>query len=288
MAESEARELDFNPAWLIGQVPFVSFFCENDALYSMRFLTFGGGEAYGYKLDDFVDNKHYFAASTTHPDDQDIVDKHAEQAVAGGSPVISRYRLVQADGEPVPVLLVSRAVYNPAGEIIGLAGIVVDLRNMPALQGPRGLLSSLRKPKAPRQPVEASTPDAAWVAAQLPVNTCYIENDTFHTARAIYGSPEEFSGYTAAQFVDARVYKAASAVHPSDVEVADQYLEQATSAEGKVVCARIRLINSDGEPFPILLFLRSTKAPGTDRLGVVVGVLDVSHAPALHGRFGVL
>src|SRR5690606_4002742 len=98
MAEVVTGQTDFNPAWLLGQVPFVSFFCDNDALYSMRFLTFGGGEAYGYKLDDFVDNKHYFAASTTHPDDLDIVDKHAEQAAAGGSPVISRYRLVQADG----------------------------------------------------------------------------------------------------------------------------------------------------------------------------------------------
>src|SRR5690606_30473800 len=114
------------------------------------------------------------------------------------------------------------------------------------------------------------------------------ENDDVHTVRCIFGSPEEFTGYTAAQFVDARVYKPASALHPDDVEIADRYLEQCTQAEGKLVCARFRLINSDGEPFPVLVFLRGVTPPDMKTRGVVGGVLDITHATALHGAYGIL
>lgn len=289
MPDQETGASAIHDDWLLANVPFVSFFCDNDALYTMRFLQGGGGEAFGYNLQDFVDNKHYFAASTTHPEDQDIVDAHAEQASSGGRPVVSRYRLVQADGEPVPVLLVSQGVQDATGHVIGLAGCGIDLRAVPALQGKPGLLSELRIPARKRPPATSTeTFDARWVAAQLPMLTFFTENDAQYTVRHIGGSLEELAGYSAEEFVNARKYKPSSTVLPEDQDIADAYIEAAASkVDGRSV-ARLRLLDADGEQFPVLIFARGAQPPGSSAIGAAGGVLDIRHIPALHGKFKLL
>jgi hypothetical protein len=288
MGESKPQALVIKEDWLLANVPFVSFICDNDALYSMRFLTAGGGEAFGYKLDDFVDNKHYFAASTTHPEDQDIVDSHAEQAVAGGAPVVSRYRLVQADGTPVPVLLVSQAVLGEGGEIFGLAGCSVDLRPIPELDGPPALLSELRKPQRRRNPTtRPKEVGAQWAASQLPLLTFFTENDAAYTVRHIGGSLEELAGYSAEEFLSGK-YQPASTVLPEDQDIADAYIEAAAAKVGQQSCGRLRLLDSDGEAFPVLILGRGAQPEGAAEVGVAGGVLDIRHVPALQGKFGLL
>jgi hypothetical protein len=275
--------------WLLANVPFVSFICENDALYSMRFLFAGGGEAYGYKLEDFVRNNHYFAASTTHPEDIDIVDAHAEQAVAGGAPVVSRYRLVQADGAPVPILLVSQAVFDNKGKVQALAGVSFDLRNTPELQGKPGLLSVLRKP-AMRRPITTlpATVDARWAASELPTLTFFAETDEDYTVRHSSGSLEELLGYSMEQFVNSAVYKPASTVLPEDQDIADSYIDRAGAAVNARSIARLRLVNAEGATVQVIIFARGAKPEGAARIGVAGGVLDISHVPALQGPFRLL
>ena len=284
MAEARITE-----DWLLANVPFVSFICENDALYSMRFLYAGGGEAYGYKLADFVQNKHYFAASTAHPDDLDIVDAHVEMAVAGNAPVVSRYRILPADGEPVPVLAVSQAVLDNQGNVQALAGVSFDLRNAPELQGKPGLLSRSRKP-AMRRPITKlpSTVDAKWAANELPMLTFFAETDENYTVRHSSGSLEELLGYSMEQFVNSAVYKPASTVLPEDQDIADSYIEHAGTAVNARSVARLRLVNAEGTTVPVIIFARGAKPEGATKVGVCGGVLDISDVPALQGPFGLV
>jgi hypothetical protein len=275
--------------WLLANVPFVSFVCENDPLYSKRFLYAGGGEAYGYKLEDFVQNKHYFAASTTHPDDVDIVDAHAEQAVAGGAPVVSRYRMVQANGEPVPILLISQAVFDAERGVQALAGVSFDLRNAPELQGKPGLLSKARTPQLRRPLTKLPREvDARWSAAELPVLIFFAETDEHYTVRHSSGSLEELLGYSMQQFVNAAVYKPASTVLPEDQDIADSYIDLAGTGVDKRSIARLRLVNAKGDTVPVIIFARGAKPEGAGSVGVAGGVLDISHVPALQGPFGLL
>jgi hypothetical protein len=284
MPERGSGDSIIDERWLLANVPLTSFFCENDALYTMRFLTAGNGQAFGYSLDEFVDNKHYFAASTVHPEDQDIVDSHAEQAAAGGRPVVSRYRLVQADGEPVPVLLISQGVLDEGGATLGLAGCVIDLGATPELQGGPGLLSELRVPDGKRKGARRTDrPDAAWVAAELPVLCFFAENDAQYTVKAMTGSLVEWMGYSREQFLDARVYKPSSTVFPADQDVADAYIETAAAAVGSRSIARLRIVNADGEPVPVLIFARGALPDGAHGVGVAGAVLDISHILALQG-----
>lgn len=276
-------------AWLLANVPFVSFVCDNDALYSMRFLTAGSEGLFGYAPEDFIDNQRYFAASTTFPEDLDVIDAHAEQAIAGGSPVVSRYRLVQASGEVVPVLLAAKAVQDDNGEPHALAGVVVDLSRFPALQGPPGLLSTLRQPTHPRPPARRPAKiDAGWAAAQLPVNAFFVRNDPNFTTCALRGSPGELLGYSSEDFESPNRYRTSSAAHPADLDVADHYIEAAGRCEGELAAARLRLVKSDGELVPVLIFARGACPPGFQEVGIAGATLDISHIPALMGPSTVL
>lgn len=289
MTDPQGDAMHIDDTWLLANVPFVSFVCDNDALYSMRFLTAGSEGLFGYAPEDFIDNQRYFAASTAYPEDLDIIDAHAEQAAAGGSPVVSRYRLVRASGELVPVLLVAKAVQDENGDLQAIAGIVVDLNRFPALQGPPGLLSTLRPPARRRPPtVRPADIDACWAAHQLPVNAFFVQNDESYTSRKSCGSTEELIGYSAEDFANSRKYKAASAAYPPDLDVADSYIEAASSRAGAITAARLRLVNSEGELVPVLIFARGAHPPGFPEMGVVGATLDISHIPALWGPFSVL
>ena len=289
MGESEEPTTAASAEWLLQNMPFVSFICDNDAFYSMRFMS-GPEHAFGYDLNDFVDNKNYFAASTTHPEDQDILDAHAERAVHGGRPVVSRYRLVTAEGEPVPVLVASQAVVAEDEEVMGLAGVAVDLRPIPALQGPPGLLSELYIPSVPR-PLAKRTEqiDAEWAIEQLPFQTFLCRNDESYTIVSNRGSLEELLGYSKEDFrkTGANI-KPWSVLFPDDQEASDGYFDLAGSAEGKQATARIRLIAKSSNLVPVMVFARGAKPPGTDEVMICGGVLNVSHIPALQGDFQLL
>ena len=288
MPENESQPVKITDDWLLANVPFVSFICDNDPLYSMRFMAGGGGEAFGYKLDDFVDNKQYFAASTTHPEDMDIVDAHAEQALAGGSPVVSRYRLLQADSELVPVLLISKAILDNTDGVVGFSGCCVDLRSVPEFQGPPGLLSELRPPNKRRPPVrKPENVDALWTASQLPVQTYYSANDEHYTLMHLSGSSEELTGYTGETFARSSSYKPASFVYPDDQDVADFASERNIAHPGRMFVLRMRVVNAEGKPFPVLIFQHGARPEETSAWGIAGGILDISHVPALQGAPGV-
>lgn len=284
---ASAREIPTD--WLLNNVPFVSLYCANDPFYTMRLLCHGKGEVFGYQLESFVQNKQYFAASTIYPQDQDIVDAHVEQALTGASPVVSRYRIVAADGELIPILLVGKAVFKADGQIIGLAGNVLDIRGMDELQGSFGVLSQGAAPKLRRPPAtEVENPGLDWLGSQLPVGMFFAENDADFTVRASLGSTEELMGYSAEEFVNTRRYRPASTVAPLDEDIADAYVEHAASREGALSVVRLRLIQADGSLAPMLIVVRGATPREGEALGVAGGLFNISDVPALQGPSKVL
>ena len=289
MGESDQQSSSISDEWLLKNLPFISFYCENDALYSMRFLS-GPDPIFGYDLNDFLDKKRYFAASAILPEDLDIMDAHAEQAVAGGRPVVSRIRVATTEGEPVQLLIASQAVIGEGDQVLGLAGVGIDLRQVPALQGPPGLLSELHIPAVPRPRAKLTgTFDAAWVIEQLPLQSFLCRNDESFTIVANRGSLEELLGYPSADFRGtAANIKPWSVLFPDDQEASDAYFELAGSGEGQQATARIRLVDKSSNLAPVLVFAAGAKPPGSDEIMICGGVLNVSHIPALQGDFKLL
>lgn len=133
-------------------LPGIGYMCENDELYTMRFITPTLRELMGYNPEDFIHNRKHFAASVIVPDDLDVVDEFAETIVSTGLLMAARYRLVRANGEIFPALVFARSVVDPkTKQSKGFCGIALDLSNTPALQGKSEILTQLPKVKAPRK-----------------------------------------------------------------------------------------------------------------------------------------
>ena len=204
--------------------------------------------------------------------------------LAGGRPVVSRYRFVTASGETVPVLLASQTVLGADGEVLGLSGFAFDLRLCPALQGEPGVLSSLRVPPILRVPAKPTTNyTAKWVSNHLPVDTFICENDESYSIRVNRGAMEETLGYSTEDFRKAGPIKPWSVLHPDDQDVSDAYFEAAASREGTITVARIRPVAKSTEAVPVLVFARGIKLPDTDEIAISGGVLNITHVPGLQG-----
>src|SRR5690606_36527524 len=94
----------------------------------------------GYDIDDFLHNKRYAAATVVHPDDLVVLERADARQDKHHGTMMTRYRLVAADGSIVPVLDVSRAMTDADGSVTSYLSVLVDLRNAPALQGPSQIL----------------------------------------------------------------------------------------------------------------------------------------------------
>ncbi|MBE7491811.1 MAG: PAS domain-containing protein [Planctomycetes bacterium] len=121
-------------ARFVDHLPVITLFVANDEHYTLKFASLEGARLLGYSPEDFKDNRRFTAASVIHPDDQAISDEQTERIMATGRAVAARYRVVAADGTPIPVLDISR-LYDEPGREPGLITVLVDLRLAPPLQG---------------------------------------------------------------------------------------------------------------------------------------------------------
>jgi hypothetical protein len=77
------------------------------------------------------------------PEDQDIADAYIDLAgTAVDERSIARLRLVNAEGDTVPVIIFARGARPEGANRVGVAGGVLDISHVPALQGHFGLLEA--------------------------------------------------------------------------------------------------------------------------------------------------
>lgn len=143
-------------------MPAVAYLCENDELYTMRYISPTLKSVVGYAPEDFIDNRKHFAASIVLPDDLDVADEFAEAVAAARKPVAARYRLVRSNGKVFQALFVAKSVrVNNSRKAIGICGVLVDLTHVPSLQGKSQVLNENHptrrlKANAPKKPAKSA------------------------------------------------------------------------------------------------------------------------------------
>lgn len=278
--------------WIIRHLPGMSYLCENDEHYTMRFLCGGSGHDFGYDLQEFVDNRHYFAASAVHPEDLDLVDEFAETMVAHARPVVARYRLVRAGGQVVPILVMARAVRNHAGEVLAFAGFIADISGMPTLEGPAKILTDLSVPGADVAPTVDKRPTditAQWLLPQLPIVSYATTDNEHYTPVYLSATLQNELGYDITRFMESPGYSIATVVLPEDADISDQTVEQTAAVEGTELWTRLRLITKDGGGVQVLCGQRGARHAafpgGRGLVGVAFYLQDL---PELQGKSGIL
>jgi PAS domain S-box-containing protein len=101
--------------------------CQNDAGYTMLFMTDGISTMTGYPASDFIGNRVRTFTSVMYPADGSAVDA----AVAAGVDTKSKweidYRLVKRDGNPIWIHESGAGVFDDNGQLLFLEGVCIDI-----------------------------------------------------------------------------------------------------------------------------------------------------------------
>ena len=100
--------------------------CRNDRDYSMLLMEGAVSELTGYPTDDFITQPQRSYSGLCHPDDSDAVFAAVDSALERRENWTVDYRLVRPDGATRWVHEVGGGVFDSAGNLEFLEGIVLD------------------------------------------------------------------------------------------------------------------------------------------------------------------
>jgi PAS domain S-box-containing protein len=101
--------------------------CQNDAGYTMLFLTEGIAALTGYPASDFLNNRVRTFTSILHPKDTPAVDAAVGAGVGAKTKWEIDYRLVKRDGEPLWVHESGAGIFDNNGQLLFLEGVCIDI-----------------------------------------------------------------------------------------------------------------------------------------------------------------
>jgi len=101
--------------------------CQNDAGYTMLFMTEGIETLTGYPVNDFLNNRVRTFTSIVDPQDVGAVDA----AVGGGVEKRAKweidYRLIKRDGHPLWIHESGAGIFDDNGQLLFLEGVCIDI-----------------------------------------------------------------------------------------------------------------------------------------------------------------
>lgn len=110
---------------MVGNLPGAVYRCNNDADWTMSYLSDEISRLTGYPASDFIDSRIRSYASIVHPDDLASTYKAVEQINSHKVFELS-YRLIHARGHEVWVREKGRGEYDQQGNLLWLSGFIWD------------------------------------------------------------------------------------------------------------------------------------------------------------------
>jgi len=101
--------------------------CQNDAGYTMLFLTDGIEALTGYPPAEILNNRTRTFASIMYPQDASAVDAGVAKGLETKSKWEIDYRLVKRDGTPTWIHESGSGIFNDKGELQFLEGVCIDI-----------------------------------------------------------------------------------------------------------------------------------------------------------------
>ncbi len=101
--------------------------CQNDAGYTMLFMTDGIETLTGYPTSDFINNRVRTFTSVVEPKDVPKVDAAVGEGVAKRTKWEIDYRLVKRDGDPLWIHESGAGIFDDQGQLMFLEGVCIDI-----------------------------------------------------------------------------------------------------------------------------------------------------------------
>ncbi len=113
-------------ATVLANLPGLAYYCLNDQDWTTLFISAGCYELTGYQAKDLLRKRIDYNDIVDEPYRQHLWNKWQE-VLAAGTVLTEEYTITTASGERKWVWEQGRGVYSPAGEVVALEGIVIDI-----------------------------------------------------------------------------------------------------------------------------------------------------------------
>jgi len=112
---------------LIANIPGAVFRCLQDPTWKTEFVSDVIEEISGYPASDFVGHQVRSFVSIEHPEDTPRISKIVQQSLQERQPYALEYRIIRADGSICWVYEKGQGVWDKAGNLLWLDGIIFDI-----------------------------------------------------------------------------------------------------------------------------------------------------------------
>lgn len=225
-AEEALRERERQLSTLLSNLPGMAYRCRNDEQRTMEFVSHRAFALTGYPPEDLLDNRRVAYADLIHPKDRSEVWQQMQMALGRHEPFVLNYRLVRATGDECWVWEQGQGVYDDAGQLLAIEGLVMDdtARHAAAVE--------LERREAYYRSLIENATDLITVLNQDGV-ICYQSPSSLRLL-----------GYPSESLLGANLL---SFVHPDDSFQVTQAIERALSGTSQPVVLECRVRNHAGE-----------------------------------------
>ncbi|MFC1619707.1 PAS domain S-box protein [Candidatus Neomarinimicrobiota bacterium] len=112
---------------LVSQLSSVVYRCDNDADWTMQYISDAIETITSYPASDFIGNQVRSFASIIHPDDAHSVEVAVDRALGQRRPYSIDYRIIRADGGIRWIYEKGGGIYDEDGNLLHLSGVIDDI-----------------------------------------------------------------------------------------------------------------------------------------------------------------
>lgn len=124
---SKSKETDRRHAVLLSNLPGLAYRCNFDHEWTMQFVSDGCYELTGYAPDSLLNNRDLSYNDLISPEYRKDLWNEWERILATKQPFKYEYEITTATGDRKWVIEMGQGIYNDAGEVAALEGIVLDI-----------------------------------------------------------------------------------------------------------------------------------------------------------------
>jgi PAS domain S-box-containing protein len=133
-SQGALQESERSLAALISNLPGIAFRCKNDRLWTMELISDGCLGLTGYTSDELLMNRKVAFIDLIHADDRTGVWEEVQSALRVKRPYQLTYRIRTALGEEKGLWEQGRGIYDAAGELAALEGLISDITALRSLE----------------------------------------------------------------------------------------------------------------------------------------------------------
>jgi len=125
--EKALRESERSKSVLLSNLPGMTYRCRFDANWTMAFVSEGIYTLTGYKAEEIINNQRLSFNDMILPEYRDHLWQVWEKAVQSHGIICEEYRIRTADGQEKWVWEQGTPIYDEAGEVEALEGLILDI-----------------------------------------------------------------------------------------------------------------------------------------------------------------